>query len=100
MAQYKVISSGSLYGSLVIASTATQIKVGASDLTNRHHVLVHNPVGSGNTVYIGFDSSVTTSNGLPIEEGEERGFDLDPSAGISLYGIAAANTTVRIAEIK
>jgi hypothetical protein len=51
-------------------------------------------------VYIGFDNSVTTSNGLPIEEGRERGFDLDPDAGISLYGIAAANTTVRIAEVK
>jgi hypothetical protein len=100
MGMYKVIGSGSVYGNLTIGVTATLIKVGANQLAGRHAVFIENPIGSTRPVYIGFDNSVNTSNGIPIEEGDSKIFDLDPNESQALYGIASASTTVRVAEVK
>lgn len=92
------IRSGSVYGTLSVGTSATQLKVGASDLSDRHTLIVHND--SGNTIYVGFDNSVTTSNGLPIANGDERSFFFDPNDGLNLFGIAGSASTVRVFEIK
>lgn len=51
----------STYGSITVATTATLIL--ASNLERRGSILVNN---SNQTVYLGMDAAVTTSNGLPL----------------------------------
>jgi hypothetical protein len=50
------------------------------------------------TVYIGFTSSVTTSNGFPLAAGASMSFEFGYS-GDALYGIVASGTAdVRVLE--
>ncbi len=90
------VAQGSLHGALTVGTTATRIKVGAIDLDGRHSVLIVNPDPT-NHIYVGFDDSVTTTNGIPVYAGQERLFKVDE---VALYAIAGAETGVRIAEVK
>lgn len=92
------VRSGSLFGTLEVGVTATSLRVGVSDLALRHTLIVHND--SANDIFVGFDNTVTTSNGLPIVAGDERSFFLDPNDGLELFGISGIASTVRVFEIK
>lgn len=77
------------YGSITVQATAT--KIVAAD-NNRHSLLLHN--NGTQTVFIGPDASVTTSNGFPITQKSSLSSD---SGGVSLfkgdiYGIVASST--------
>jgi len=51
-----------------------------------------------NTLYLGFNSTVTTANGFPLRAGESIPFDF--TASIMIFGIADnAGTDVRIIEV-
>jgi len=59
---------GGTQGSLTVGTSAVEVKVGASQLTNRKHVTLYN--NSNTTIYWGLDSGVNTSTGTPIQKGE------------------------------
>ena len=59
---------GGTQGALTVGTSAVEVKVGASQLTNRKHVTLYN--NSNTTIYWGLDSGVTTSTGTPIQKGE------------------------------
>jgi len=73
------------------ASVDTSADVIIADLTQRRSVLLKNN-GSA-IVYVGFDSSVTSSNGFPLmpQDTMEIGGTI-VSRGASIYGIAASGT--------
>lgn len=67
----------------------------SSSLANRRTVLVYND--GSDTVYVG-DSSVTTSNGVPVAVGSSVSLNLGP--GLTLYGISGtAGQDVRTLEV-
>lgn len=59
---------GGTQGALTVGTSAVEVKVGVSQLTNRKHVTLYN--NSNKTIYWGLDSGVTTSTGTPIQKGE------------------------------
>lgn len=61
------ISTSGAYGVLTIGTTPVELKVGASILPGRIGILIR---PTTNTIYLGFDSSVTTSTGFPILKNE------------------------------
>lgn len=95
--QYR-IKPGSLFGSITIATSATPIRIGVSDLEGRHTLLISNV--SANDIYVGFDNTVTTSNGIPIFSGDDRVFSLDRENGVTIFGISSASSEIRIMEVK
>jgi hypothetical protein len=92
------IGGGSVYDALTVGATATEVKVGSSALGKRHTVVINNV--SGNSIYYGWDSNVTTSNGLELQAGETVVLSLDIEYSQKIYAIASANTEVRIAELR
>lgn len=62
------IRAQGVYGALTVGTSAVEIKVGGSRLTNRKAVTFYN--NSNQVMYWGFNSSVTTSNGTPIAKNE------------------------------
>lgn len=92
------IRAGSIVGTLTIGTTATPLRLGATDLAERHTVQLINT--GANAVYIGFSTAVTTANGIPCNAGEERSFALDPNDPLTLYAIATVANEVRLAEVK
>lgn len=79
------------YGTVTIGGTAAVVKAGNS---RRKAIVVQN-VHASQDLYLGDDSSVTTSNGLKVAAGESI---LVPTTG-PIYGIASgAGTDVRYFE--
>lgn len=75
----------------------TAIALPANPLEFRRALVIHN--ASSNTIYIG-DSSVTTSNGLPLIANEKIAIDIQSHAGMTIYGIAGTGgNDVRILEL-
>lgn len=89
---------GSLYGTKTITNSATELKLGASALVNRKAIIIDNI--SNKPIYIGFDSSVTISNGLLISAGMSRTFYLKSTESQLLYAISTSSITIRMAELK
>lgn len=56
--------------------------------------------GNGGTVYLGFDDSVSSSNGFPLSSGDVLTMDLDVSSQ-AVYGVAGTGGDgVRIISIR
>lgn len=72
-------------GTVNVLTSATSIK---SSNSNRISIQIRND--GSNTVYIGDDVSVTTSNGYPIRAGET--LEIGDYYG-AIYGIADTSTT-------
>lgn len=58
------LNAGGTQGAITVGTSAVEVKVGASALTNRKLVTLHN--NSNATFYWGYTSGVTTSTGTPI----------------------------------
>lgn len=93
-----MIGSGSVFGTVTVGTTATAIRVSASDLDFRHNVVIQNT--SANDIFVGFDNTVTTSDGFKIAVDNFAEFTLNPFDPITLFGIASANSEVRVMELK
>jgi hypothetical protein len=91
-----VFKSSAVYGALTVGTTAVELKVGGTILANRKHVLFQNL--SNKNIYFGFNNSVTTSTGLLVSGGSERGFDVSDSLSIWVIG-ESANLNCRLAEV-
>ena len=69
-----------------VTTTATAIP--ATSAVGRKALMIIN--NGSNTVYLGA-SSVTTSNGYPLNAGDEKAFDIDEL--VVLYGITGTGTS-------
>ena len=83
---------------LVSAATVetTAIKLPTEPLPHRRAIAIFN-TSSSETLYIGFDSSVTTSTGWPVPA--NTSLPMDFNAEIELYGISGSSIDVRIMEV-
>jgi hypothetical protein len=87
------LHSGGTHGALSVSTTAVELRVGGSRLTNRKLVTAL-PDG---TIYWGYTNAVTTSTGTPIYKDQYVIWAADDTA--SIYLIAASGTkNVRITE--
>lgn len=91
------LSNGGVNGnlSLTTLNTAYEAKVGVSRLTNRKLLTIT----ALDSMYWGFDNTVTTSNGIPLYKDQVLIFDIDPDSTFQIWLIASASTkNARIAE--
>jgi hypothetical protein len=89
------ISGSGAEGAITLGTTAIEAKVGASALSNRKLLTVFN--NSGNTIYWGRTSGVTTSSGTPIYEKQMVSFQALADAPIYIIS-SSSGTNVRITE--
>ena len=92
----ELIQNGISNASLTVGTTATPLRVGGSNQTNRQCLYVQN-IGNSN-LFVG-DASVTASNGLVVTAGGTA-IQAKLSDGVTLYGICAPgeSTELRITE--
>lgn len=85
-----------LYGAVSVGnSSAVELKVGASAQTDRKTLIFQ----SDRTIFVGFDSSVSSSTGIRYER--RQVVSMSVTAGISVFAIAASGTAdVRVQELK
>lgn len=90
-----VSSGGGVEGALTVGTTAVEVKVGRSALSNRVLVTLFN--NSNVTIYWGYTSGVTTTTGTPLFKSQERGWACTP--GTTIYVIAGStNNNCRVTE--
>jgi hypothetical protein len=88
------LNGPAVYGAISV-STATEVKVGGSRLSERAVVTIQPLDGD---VYLGYDNSVSTSNGTLIHEGQV--YALEATDQLPVWIIAATGTVdVRITEV-
>lgn len=87
--------SSAVYGTVSVSTTAVELKVGASPLIGRDYIIIQ-PKANG--VYIGYNSSVTVSNGIQLFK--DQIISIEVGEGISVYAIADSGTIdVRVQEL-
>lgn len=88
------VSIGLRTAAVTVGTSATPLP--SNPLEYRRALVVHN--NGGNTIFLG-DSSVTTSTGIPLAAGEKIAFDIQNNPNVVVYGVAGADTDVRIMEL-
>jgi hypothetical protein len=88
---------GDVYtGEKTIGTTAIELFAGDARAARRKSLCVYNN-GTANVYWGGSD--VTTANGFPLLPGDSVIFDFERTdTPVSIYAVAAANNTVRVAE--
>lgn len=91
-----IVDTSGVYGQLTVGTTAIQLKVGISNLSNRKLVTLDNT--SNTTIYWAYDSSVTTSTYAGrILKDQQASWSI--GSNLSIYLIAAsAGNIIRISE--
>ena len=83
------------YTNVSVTTTAAELKTGASAQLERK-VLIIQP--KANSIYLGFDNSVTTSNGIEVKK--DQTFILEVGPKITVYAIASSGSIdTRIMEL-
>ena len=91
------LSDGGVFGNLALttANTAYEAKVGGSRLANRKSLTIV----ALDSMYWGYSSSVTTSNGTPLYKDQTLIFNVDPNSTFQVWlVVSAANKNARITE--
>lgn len=92
---YSVFTDGpGVTGAITVTTSASEVKVGGSALTERKYIIIQ-PIDGD--IYWSYDSGVTTSTGHYIPEGTL--VYVQAGEQLPVYVIAAANTDVRISEV-
>jgi hypothetical protein len=92
---YQPVDGPNVYGTISVSTTAVELKIGGSALDERKVIIIQ-PLE--NRIYVGYDSSVTTANG--IELSKRQIMTLESSANITVYAIADSGTIdVRVQEL-
>jgi hypothetical protein len=78
------------YGQGTVGTTATQLASGASQALKLGVVLKN--LHATQDLYVGYDSSVTNSNGYKLRPGEERAFPVSNRNIPHVYGSGASTT--------
>lgn len=86
-----VAKYGYVHGSISVGTSAVQVKVGGSNLSNRQCLVIFNK--STSTIYRG-GSDVTTSNGVPIEPSQETVLYVSDSIDVFLIAGSASNNVI------
>lgn len=86
-----VSALGSQFATITVGSSATEVinTDTSGDRGNPRQILVHNEDTAD--IFLGFSSSVTTANGMPLAPGEKLSFDfnfIDELFAISAAGSA------------
>lgn len=91
-----IINEGTgVEGAITVSTTAVEVKVGVSRLSNRKSVTAHN--NGSSTLYWGYTSSVTSSSGTPLFKDQFISWDVGPTQAV--YIIAASGShNVRVTE--
>ena len=90
-----IIALEGVQGSLIVGTSAIEVRVGASRLEGRKSLTLYN--NSNSIIYWGFTSSVTISTGTPIERKQFIEWNVGDS--VAIYVIAAsAGNNARITE--
>lgn len=79
-------SVGGSYGNVSVTTTATQLD--GTKQNGRNRILIQND--SVAPMFVGFDNTVTTSNGMRVAGGTTMALEISPS--IDVYAIAGAGT--------
>jgi len=87
------LATSGVYGTKSI-TTAALAAVGGANLASRSLLIVTNT--SVDTVYWGFDNSVTTANGQPILQNQTMSWAIADS--LSIFLVSAGTSNVRISE--
>lgn len=90
-----IANGGGTQAALTVGTSAVELKVGGSALTNRVNATCYN--NSLVPIYWGYTSGVTTSTGTPIAPGQPWSWDCGPSTTIYLIAGTSSNNT-RITE--
>lgn len=89
------VNTSASYGALTVGTSAVAARVGVSNLTNRRYLLI---MPRANSVFLGWNSSVTTSNGMQLFKDQMVILPIGP--GLTPFLIAdAAGKDVRISEL-
>ena len=89
------LDNGGVNGAITVTTSPIEAKVGASVLPDRKMLTVYN---NGNkTIYWGFDSSVSASNGTPIEKSQFFAWSVGQNTLIYLIADSGSQN-VRITE--
>ena len=92
---YQLIDGPNVYGTINVTTTPVELKVGASALDERKMMIIQS---MGNRIYIGYNASVTSANG--IELSKRQIIFLEAGPAITVYAVASAGSIdVRIQEL-
>lgn len=93
------LRSGGTYGvlSIPLADTPVEVKIGASRLANRKSLMISITTTG---LFLGLDSSVTVSNGIPLTSGQMLQFDCDPDGNFEVWLVGnAVSQSATVMEI-
>lgn len=90
-----VLNNNGVQGTLTVGTTAVEVRVGTSRLENRKSVTLYN--SSNNTIYWGYTSGVTVSNGTPIARNQYVEWSIGDQLPIFVIAATTGNV-VRITE--
>lgn len=82
-------------GAITVTTSVIEAKVGGSRLSNRKLLTVYN--NGNNTIYWGYTSGVTSSNGTPIVKNQQAVWDIGDDQAIYLIAGSGSNN-VRVTE--
>lgn len=88
-------NNAGVYGTLSVGTTAVEVKVGGSALSQRKNVTIQ-PKDNG--IYWGYDSSVTTSTGMELFKDQVLSLPVGPDISVYLIGDGAGKSA-RIGEL-
>lgn len=90
-----VLDTAGVHGILTVGTTAVEVKVSTTRLSNRKCVTLFN--NGSVTMYWGFSNTVTTSNGTPIFKNQSVYWEVGPNLAIWVIS-SLANQEARITE--
>lgn len=89
-----LINTSLLSGAVSLTTTATAVRIGASNLSGRKLIIV---IPVNGTIYWGYNNGVTSSNGMPLFKNQRLVLSLSDS--LTIFAVAATGTVdVRIVE--
>jgi hypothetical protein len=91
----QISNNSGVEGALTVGTSAVELKVGASALSNRINATLIN--NSNTDIYWGYTNAVTTTTGTPIVKGQFACWSVGPNTSIFLIAGSAGNNT-RITE--
>lgn len=88
-----IITGGGIQGALTVGTSAIEVKVSTSRLTNRKSLTLHN--NSSVTIYWGYTNAVSTTTGTPIYANQIATWAIsDTQAIFAIAGTASNNTRI------
>lgn len=90
-----VLDGGGANGAITVGTSAVEVMVGASRLTNRKQIIIQ-PKTNG--IFLGFSNAVTIANGIELFKDQTVTLPIGPNTGVWLISGSAGNN-VRIAEV-